>query len=274
MKHSYTSQVAAKEDGLATGYRIWFGYPVAFSKKPFCRGLFPSGYAISSSEDLCHYLIAQMNNGRYEDSSVVSSKSMDIMHKPVMKGYGMGWLTSSDGVLEHNGQLESYGSQLYIDLKNKRGIALLFNVNRGQGCGHLYQMAASISKLLNGEIVSKVPVDNSINTSIFQLIGLILLFFVWFYLSMKRLRKWTKREVLFIHRLRFWLFLILPLIIEGLIIWIMFKLVPVAIPIAIIHSPDVMSLWLFASISLICWGLIRTIWIVWIFVRNRKTVIR
>ena len=181
----------------------------------------------------------------------------------------MGWF-ARDGVLEHNGQLEGYGSHLFIDLKNNRGIVLLFNLNRGLGCHHLYEMAASVSKLLNGEIVSKTPVDKSINATIFQMFGLILLISIWFYLSITRLCKWTKKIYLFIHGWKFWFFLIFPLIIEGLIIMALFNLLPVAIPYAILYSPDAMCLWLIAGISLTGWGLIRTIWVVWLFVHSKK----
>lgn len=272
MKHSHTSKITAESDGLALGHRIWFGYPIAFSNYPFPRGHFPAAYATSSSEDLCHYLIAQMNNGLYEDSSVVSPESMDIMHKPILNGYGMGWY-NRDGVLEHNGQLEAYGSHLFIDSTNNRGIVLLFNVNRWIGCRHLYEMAASVSKLLNGEIVSKAPVAKN-NATIFQMLfGLILLISIWFYLSITRLCKWTKKIYLFIHGWKFWLFLIFPLIIEGFIIMALFNLIPVAIPIAILYSPDAMSLWLIAGISITGWGLIRTIWLVWLFVHSKKKVI-
>lgn len=270
MKHSHTSQINAEPDGLALGHRIWFGHPIAFSNYPYNRGHFPGAYAISSAEDICHYLIAQMNNGMYEDSSVVSPESMDIMHKPILNDYGMGWY-SKDGVLEHNGQLEAYGSHLFIDLINNRGIVLLFNVNRWIGCHHLYEMAASVSKLLNGETVSKAPVYKK-NATLFQMLfGLILLISIWFYLSITKLCKWTKKIYLFIQGWKFWFFLIFPLIIEGLIIMALFNLLPVAIPLAILYSPDAMSLWLIACISLAGWGLIRTIWLVWLFVNSKKS---
>lgn len=269
MKHSHTSKITAESDGLALGHRIWFGYPIEFSNYPYNRGHFPAAYGISSSEDLCHYLIAQMNNGLYEDSSVVSSESMNIMHKPVLNDYGMGWY-ARDGVLEHNGQLEAYGSHLFIDSKNNRGIVLLFNVNRWIGCHHLYEMAASVSKLLNGETVSKTPVYKKNATLFKMLFGLILLISIWFYLSITRLCKWTKKIYLFIHGWKFWFFLIFPLIIEGLIIIALLNVLPVAIPLAILYSPDAMSLWLIAGISLAGWGLIRTIWLVWLFFHSKK----
>ena len=131
MTHSYTSPTTARTDGLATGYRWWFEYPVAFSQQPFPRGCFPSGFCISTAEDLSHYLIAQMNNGQYQEASVLSPGYVSIMHKPGLNNYGMGWYIGQDGEIEHGGHLECFGAHLCIDTKNQRGIALLINVNRG-----------------------------------------------------------------------------------------------------------------------------------------------
>ena len=36
------------------------------------RGLLPAGYLISSAEDMAHYLIAQLNQGNYGGSAVLS----------------------------------------------------------------------------------------------------------------------------------------------------------------------------------------------------------
>ena len=65
MHNSFTSQVEAQQHGLSSGYQRWFGFPVASGDLPYPRGMVPGGYLISSAEDLGHYLIAQMNQGRY-----------------------------------------------------------------------------------------------------------------------------------------------------------------------------------------------------------------
>ena len=49
---------------MATGYRWWFGFPVP-ATLPFSRAKLPAGFIISSAEDMAHFLIAQMNGGRY-----------------------------------------------------------------------------------------------------------------------------------------------------------------------------------------------------------------
>ena len=71
MRSSFTSEAAAKHHGLATGYHYGFGRPRA-AHLPYNRGLVPAGYLISSAEDMTHYLIAQLNGGRYGATSVLS----------------------------------------------------------------------------------------------------------------------------------------------------------------------------------------------------------
>ena len=66
MRDSFTSQAAAEQHGLATGYHYWFGRPRA-AELPYNRGLIPAGYLISSAADMTHYLLAQLNGGRYHE---------------------------------------------------------------------------------------------------------------------------------------------------------------------------------------------------------------
>jgi len=111
MKHSHTSPEAAVRDGLATGYRYWFNHSIAFSRQPYPRGCFPSGFMISSAEDLGHWLIAHMNNGLYHGTAVISSNGMAILHRPDLNNYAMGWEVRPDA-LEHGGHLSCFGSYL------------------------------------------------------------------------------------------------------------------------------------------------------------------
>jgi CubicO group peptidase (beta-lactamase class C family) len=59
MQHSFTSEVEAQPQGLASGYHYAFGVPIAIDL-PYNRGLLPAGYLISSAEDMSHYLISQL----------------------------------------------------------------------------------------------------------------------------------------------------------------------------------------------------------------------
>jgi CubicO group peptidase (beta-lactamase class C family) len=71
MQHTYLSEDEARAHGMATGYMWWFGIPVA-TATPYSRGELPAGFIISSAEDMGHFIIAEMNGGRYRDRSVLS----------------------------------------------------------------------------------------------------------------------------------------------------------------------------------------------------------
>jgi CubicO group peptidase (beta-lactamase class C family) len=262
MVHSHTSPATARADGLATGYRWWFEYPIAFPQQPFPRGCFPSGFCISTAEDLGHYLIAQMNNGRYQEAAVLSLEYVSIMHKPGLNNYGMGWFIGQDKEIEHGGQLECFGSHLYIDTKNQRGIALLFNVNRGEGSGHLYLLAPAIAKLLAGKAASIPPTYTGNRKSLMKLLGVLIGIGIWLSWSFRRLWKWTKGTRPGLQGWRLWLFLILPLLLECLLVVALIVSIPVAISVAFLYSPDAMWLWLLAISLTVGWGLLRTLWTV------------
>ena len=60
MHHSYAALAEAQRNGLATGYKFWFGQrrPVP-DDTPYNRAAAPEGLISASAEDMTHYLIAQ-----------------------------------------------------------------------------------------------------------------------------------------------------------------------------------------------------------------------
>lgn len=46
MRRSYASQLEAQQNGMAMGYRFWFGMPVA-GNLPYNRGSLPQDYLIT-----------------------------------------------------------------------------------------------------------------------------------------------------------------------------------------------------------------------------------
>lgn len=137
MRHSYSSKVEAKMNGLAEGHRVVFGFPIA-SDLMYPKAYIPCGYLITSSEDMCNYLICQMNGGVFENTSVVSSAAINEMHKSTVKFknkdlyYGMGWASgSTNGVytIKHDGAVEDYYSYMAIIPEGNWGIVILSNVD-------------------------------------------------------------------------------------------------------------------------------------------------
>jgi CubicO group peptidase (beta-lactamase class C family) len=131
MQKSFVSQEEARQHGMASGYRWWFGIPIPVTL-PYNRAELPSGYVISSAEDMAHFLIAQMNGGRYRDTSVLSPDGITLMHTEPVKGtYGMGWESvqiNGRTLMNHDGGTASFQASVFFDPKARVGVFVAANV--------------------------------------------------------------------------------------------------------------------------------------------------
>jgi CubicO group peptidase (beta-lactamase class C family) len=140
MAHSFTSREAARESGMATGHRLWFGLPVAAPEVPFARGMLPSGYLISSAEDMAHFLSAHVEGGRYGDRTLLSPASVAELHRPAATpgfrdkrtyaGYAMGWFTGEKAgatVLHHGGSTPSFMAEMVLVPEKRLALVVLTN---------------------------------------------------------------------------------------------------------------------------------------------------
>jgi CubicO group peptidase (beta-lactamase class C family) len=75
MQESFASQAEAYAEGMATGYRKWFGFPIP-AHLPDDRATRPSSFLIASAEDLTHLLIAELNGGRYDNGTILSPEGI------------------------------------------------------------------------------------------------------------------------------------------------------------------------------------------------------
>jgi NADH dehydrogenase FAD-containing subunit/CubicO group peptidase (beta-lactamase class C family) len=131
MRNSFVSQEDALGRGMASGYRWWFGVPVAVTL-PYKRAELPAGYVIASTEDMTHYLIAEMNGGRYGDASVLSPSGMAMRHAAPGGGnaYGLGWEFGRVGgrtLINHDGGTANFQSSLFIDPAARVGVYVAAN---------------------------------------------------------------------------------------------------------------------------------------------------
>ena len=131
MQQSFVSQAEAMQHGMASGYRWWFGIPVPVTL-PYHRAELPAGYVISSAEDMAHFLIAQMNGGRYRDSAVLSPNGIALMQtEPVPHTYAMGWETdriNGRTLINHDGGWANFQSSVFFDPEARVGVFVAANV--------------------------------------------------------------------------------------------------------------------------------------------------
>jgi CubicO group peptidase (beta-lactamase class C family) len=141
MRHSYTTKTEAEHNDLAKGHRHYFSMPFPAPNLPIPHGSLPSGQLISCAEDMAHYLIAQLNGGRYGDVQILSPEGIAEMHSPAAKftlmgtdmgDYGMGWFIEqpSQGTrISHDGTAPDYFSYMALLPDQNRGMVLLLNAN-------------------------------------------------------------------------------------------------------------------------------------------------
>jgi CubicO group peptidase (beta-lactamase class C family) len=131
MKNSYVSQDEAMQHGMALGHTWWFGFPVT-TTLPYNRSNLPAGFAISSAEDMAHYVIAQMNGGRYRDTSILSPGGIALMHtEPAPNTYGLGWETARIGghtLINHDGATGNFQASVFFDPETRVGVFVAANV--------------------------------------------------------------------------------------------------------------------------------------------------
>lgn len=131
MRNSFASQDEAQQHGMAMGHRWWFGFPVA-TTFPYMRAELPAGYLISSAEDMAHYVIAEMNGGRYENASVLSSEGMALTQAvPAPNTYAMGWeRIEADGhqLITHDGGTGHFETSVFFDPDERVGVFVGMNV--------------------------------------------------------------------------------------------------------------------------------------------------
>lgn len=160
--------------GLPQGHQQWFGRPVVAPPIPVAYGAVAAGLLISTAEEMAHYLIAQLNAGRFEGKQLLSPAGMAEMHRgatafgtaglgPVvawltkdidMGQYGMGWCVGQIGGHEfvwHGGTMPDFGAFMALLPEQKKGIVLL-----GNTCHHwlnpvLTEFGTGATALLIGE---------------------------------------------------------------------------------------------------------------------------
>jgi CubicO group peptidase (beta-lactamase class C family) len=199
MEHTYTSQTEAQKHGLASGYLYWFFFPRA-TELPFNRGSLPQGYIISTVEDMSHYLIAQMNGGRYEDVQVLSPVGIREMHRPAIAtwksgtSYGMGWeIGPIAGIpaIWHEGSIFNYHANMVLIPGNGSGFVLLENIYSGPDEARLNQIAEGIALLLTGK--DPPPIASTRRLKLAYGI-LLLIFFVQLWVLVRTARQLTSRH--------------------------------------------------------------------------------
>ena len=230
MQHSYTQKAAAQQDGLAVGHMMIFGLPLAVPNLPVPVASLPSGQLISSTEDMAHYLIAQLNGGRYGQAQVLSAEGITQMHTSAaevymfgerMPDYGMGWYVDKSGeeeVVMHWGETPDYFGYLGMLPEQQRGVVLLVNADQHFYTYPLLDLGNGAADLLAGE----EPVKNTWLVLPWVLRALLLLPVLQCFVmhaSLRRLKRWQADPDARPGRTKLWLLhFLLPVLFNLLVV--------------------------------------------------------
>ncbi len=278
MRHSYTTRAEAAQHGLALGHRYWFAYPVVAPDLPHPRGSLPAGYLISSTEDMAHYLIAQLNDGRYGDAQILSPAGIAEMHRPAaeftMLGvslghYGMGWFINERDqvrIVSHSGVVPDFFAYMAIVPGQNKGLVLLMNADHflmsntaleEVGMGAATLLAGARPDPVRWGIVIPWALRGLLLVPALQILGVAA--------TLLRLRRWRRHPNRRPSRRRMWVLHILLPMLPNLLV--------AATPIALVASPLRGFLLLFAPdfswLARICgsfaglWIFLRTGLILW-----------
>jgi hypothetical protein len=163
----------------------------------------PAGYLISSAEDMTHYLVAQMNGGRFGSTSILSSEGIATMHAPGVPreggsgSYGMGWINGPvAGVpaIWHDGNNFDASTRLLIEPQTHWGAILLMNANNlipvdGANTA-LTSLANGVTRLLAGQ----TPKDSTSLTRFYLIFdGVLVVLTVLTLWPLLHLRRWSRK---------------------------------------------------------------------------------
>jgi CubicO group peptidase (beta-lactamase class C family) len=279
MRDSFTSQAEAERQGLATGHHYWFGRPTG-ADLPYNRGLLPAGYLISSAEDMTHYLVAQLNDGQYGGSPVLSPSGTAELQRPAVPtaesdtSYGMGWFVGPvNGIpaVFHQGETFNYHANIVLIPGSDRGVVVLMNAENSLDLfvrGRMGTVAEGVASLLEGQEPPSPPSNSGIFVAYAALLGVIVLQVGGMIRSAARLRRRRLPTGRLGSKSRTALALAVNLVWALLVLVLLPKQFGVSLLTLAQGMPDLAYALLASGVVALSWGVLRTVWAYFAFRRS------
>ena len=198
MQHSSVYQVDSLPQDMASGHVLRFGQAVPIDLQ-FPQAFQPAGGIISTTEDMSHYLIMMLNQGRYGAATLLSPAGIAQMWQPGDHAqvqefirYGMGWfVNASYGIsgYDHSGGGGSFHAHMVVTPDSAWGVVVLVNAE------HLLLLtkpveyiAWGVAGLLQDQTLSPLQdVTPALFVASYVIAALQLLSLIW---GLFRLRRW------------------------------------------------------------------------------------
>lgn len=283
MKNSYTSLADARAGNMTSGYYSLFGFPIIYDRyMPYSRVTVPSAGLFASAEDMTHYLIAQLNRGRYQENTILSPGGMAELHAPAVRigdqvSYAMGWVVfpfsaavqeQGDPVptaISHGGEWVGFRATAVLIPERELGVVVLLNQSDPSSGPAYSNLGWNIALLALGlEPVDFPAADFITRHGRWLLAGIILLLagsMVW---SARKIRLWSAQQGVD-PRLRrkqvfqMGLLALVDLLMAG---WLLFDKLPQdndTLPLALHFNPDIGVMYVILLGLTLGWGLLRTV---------------
>jgi CubicO group peptidase (beta-lactamase class C family) len=271
MGNSYTSETAAHPHGLATGHNYWFGRPRE-ADLPYNRGLVPAGYLISSAADMTHYVISQLNFGRYDSTPVLSSAGIEELHRPAVQtpeadtSYGMGWFVGPRNdipAIHHQGETFNFHSNVVLTPQSRRGVVVLMNAENSLDLfvsGRIGTIADGVTSLLEG----REPPPRPSNVPTFIVYALLFALLVLQARDIAKSAVALRRGDIRRRRIGPWWRVGLTLFVS--LFWAAFVLVllpkQLGLPLSVLSTgfPDLVLLLIGSALAGLAWAVVKAVW--------------
>jgi CubicO group peptidase (beta-lactamase class C family) len=231
MKDSFASQAPARADGLAQGHRWLFG--LLRPNDYYNPSGVPSGYLASSAEDMSHFLIAELNGGRYAGTRVLSAAGIATTQRPAVPtggdfSYAMGWQVGSLGgvpAVYHPGAVYNFETLAFIEPSTDRGAVVLINAQGLLAINAFTSIQNGVARMLAGQEPEPssptVPQLYLIADTVLVLLSLLVV------VPLARLPRWSRSRAERRHwAARAWcrvaVEIVVPVVLVGAV-WLMFR---------------------------------------------------
>jgi CubicO group peptidase (beta-lactamase class C family) len=277
MGDSYTTGTEAVQNGLPTGHRYWYGFPVA-SELPFDRGGLGSQGLSASAQDMAGYLSLYLNQGRHGTTALVSpAGAAELQRAGVPTGldgvsYAMGWDVGpihGTPAISHDGS--GFDSHANVVLIPDRGWGVVVMENGENSPDEFFgsRRMTGIAYGVTGLLIGEEPAATSSSRSLWVIYGVVLGILVIQAVGMARsvrtIRGWhtdpLRRPT---GALRIALRVGLPLLVSWT--WVLVVLVGLPrvirapLPAMLMGLPDLGYPLVASAVLAFGWGLARAIW--------------
>jgi CubicO group peptidase (beta-lactamase class C family) len=277
MHNSHTSGTEAVQDGLPTGHRYWYGFPVA-SEMPFDRGGLSSGGLSASAQDMTRYLSLYLNDGRSGTAALISpAGAAELQRAGVPTGldgvsYAMGWAVGPfHGIptISHDGSgFDSHANVVLIP-DRRWGVVVMENGENSPdeffGSRRMTGIAYGVAGLLIGEEPAATSSSLSLGVVYGVILGILLIQVAGMVRSVRIIRTWrtvpSRRPT---GALRVGLRVGLPLLASwtwALIVLVgLPQMIRAPLPAVLMGLPDLGYPLVASAVLAFGWGLVRAIW--------------